>query len=155
MKMPRIHPLLLAGLVSTGILGGVGGYTFLYAEGLSYVSDDPRACANCHVMNEHLDSWTKGSHARAAVCNACHLPHGVAEKYFAKARNGWFHSKAFTLQDFPEPIRIAPFNHDRLQRNCIECHADFVGLIAGPADVGRDEARCTVCHRSAGHMKLD
>jgi hypothetical protein len=31
-------------------------------------------------------------------------------KWWAKAVNGWIHSKAFTLQDFPEPIRIGPRN---------------------------------------------
>ena len=34
------RPLLLLA-VAAGIFLGIGGYTFLYAEGLSYMSDDP------------------------------------------------------------------------------------------------------------------
>ncbi len=30
----------------------MGVFTFTYAEGFSCLSDDPRACANCHVMRE-------------------------------------------------------------------------------------------------------
>ena len=40
---------LLAILVGVG--AGVGGYTFRYAEGLSYLSTDPKACANCHIID--------------------------------------------------------------------------------------------------------
>ena len=96
--------------VSIGTALGVGAYTFRYAEGLSYFSNDPKACVNCHVMREHFDTWQKASHHAVATCNDCHLPHDFVSKYLAKAENGFFHSKAFTLQDFPEPIRIKPRN---------------------------------------------
>ena len=43
--------------VLVGVLCGLGGYTFWYAEGASYFSSDPRACINCHVMREHFDGW--------------------------------------------------------------------------------------------------
>ncbi|MDZ4859404.1 MAG: NapC/NirT family cytochrome c [Candidatus Hydrogenedentes bacterium] len=48
--------------VGLGVLLGVGGYTFVYAKGTSYLTNDPRACANCHVMNEQYDGWMKASH---------------------------------------------------------------------------------------------
>ena len=140
---------------SVGLLLGVGGFTFYYAEGLSYLSNDPAACVNCHIMRDPFDSWQKGSHHRAATCADCHLPHDFLSKYLAKGRNGWHHSKAFTLQNFAEPIRITPVNLADLQHNCIACHGDMVGSLAGHADVSRGEARCTTCHRSAGHMALD
>ena len=50
-------------------------YTFAYARGWAYMTDDPRACANCHVMNEQYDGWIKSSHRSVAVCNDCHVPH--------------------------------------------------------------------------------
>ncbi len=154
-RLLTAHPRWMAATVAGfGALAGVGGYTFQYAEGLSYLSNDPRACVNCHIMNDQYDSWLKGSHRTAATCADCHLPHGFFEKYAAKARNGWNHSKAFTLQNFPEPIRITPFNRASLQHNCIECHRGMTGAIAGHADVGSGEARCTECHRSAGHMQV-
>jgi cytochrome c nitrite reductase small subunit len=150
------HRRLVAALfVLAGAATGVGAFTFKYAEGLSYLSDDPAACKNCHIMNDQYDSWVKGSHHKAATCADCHLPHDFIGKYTAKARNGWNHSKAFTLQNFPEPIRITRHNLDSLQHNCIECHREMVGAIAGHEDVGKNLARCTDCHRSVGHMNLD
>lgn len=141
--------------VSLGALLGLGAFTFMYAKGYSYLSNDPRACANCHIMQEHYDSWVKSSHHHAATCNDCHVPHRFPEKYAVKARNGFNHSKAFTLQNFPEPIRITKPNLDALQHNCLECHATMVSDIAAHRDVGRGQARCTQCHRSTGHMSLD
>ncbi|CAN5592782.1 hypothetical protein BH09PLA1_BH09PLA1_11250 [soil metagenome] len=35
-----------------GICIGLGSFTFNYAEGLSYLSNNPRACVNCHIMND-------------------------------------------------------------------------------------------------------
>lgn len=139
-----------------GLVLGSGVYTFRYAEGLSYFSNDPKACVNCHVMTEQYESWTKSSHRKAASCNDCHVPHDLVGKYLAKARNGWNHSKAFTLQDYPEPIRIKPFNLQTLQQNCVACHDTMVSEITAHKDLkGIDSKRCTECHRSVGHMNLD
>ncbi|MDJ0521184.1 MAG: cytochrome c nitrite reductase small subunit [Planctomycetota bacterium] len=134
-----------------GVLLGAGAYTFTYAEGGSYLSDDPRACTNCHIMESHFDSWQKSSHHGVATCNDCHLPQGFFEKYYAKSLNGWNHSKAFTLQDFPEPIRITDANSKILQDNCIRCHSELTHEIAAGASQHDDATRCTHCHRSAGH----
>ena len=147
--------LLLLGSICLGVMVGVGGFTFVYAKGYSYLSNDPRACANCHIMQDHYDSWVRSSHHDAATCNDCHVPHRFPEKYIVKARNGFNHSKAFTLQNVPEPIRITTHNLQDLQHNCLECHATMVSDIAAHRDVGRGEARCTQCHRSTGHMSLD
>ena len=120
-------PLLLIGLV--GALLGIGAYTFQYAEGLTYFSNDPSACANCHIMNDYLDSWQKSSHHSQAVCNDCHTPHALLPKLLTKAENGWNHSVKFTLQNFQEPIRIRPVNAEKLQENCIRCHLELVSDI--------------------------
>jgi cytochrome c nitrite reductase small subunit len=147
--------LLLLLSISAGAVIGIGGFIFIYAKGYSYLSNDPRACANCHIMQEHYDSWIKSSHHKAAACNDCHVPHHLPDKYFVKARNGFNHSRAFTLQNFEEPIRITKPNLVELQHNCIECHSTFISEIAAHKDVGRGQARCTECHRSTGHMSLD
>ena len=52
--------ILLAAFV--GAAAGTGAFTFHYGEGLSYFSTDPRACKNCHIMNDEYASWTKGPH---------------------------------------------------------------------------------------------
>jgi cytochrome c nitrite reductase small subunit len=148
----RPAPALAAAMI--GIAGGLGVVTFDYAEGLSYLSNEPTACVNCHVMNDMYDSWHKSSHHGVAACNDCHVPDGLVEKYWVKARNGWNHSKAFTLQNFHEPISITPANLRVLQHNCIACHTEMVSEIAGHADVQLGEARCTDCHGSVGHLRF-
>lgn len=143
--------LVLACVAGVGVLAGAGLFTFQDARGLSYLSDDPAACANCHVMREVLDGWQKGPHHAVAVCNDCHTPHDFAGKYYVKARNGWHHSKAFTLQNFHEPIRITEANALVLQNNCVRCHAEVVAGIGAQANDPSDDVSCVRCHRSVGH----
>ena len=71
-----------------GILAGVGTFTFGYGKGASYLSNNPQTCVNCHVMQDHLDSWQHSSHHHVAVCNDCHLPHDPIGKWVTKADNG-------------------------------------------------------------------
>jgi len=149
---PRRYPLAYAVLL--GIPIGVALFTFQYAEGLSYFSSDPRACANCHIMQEQYDSWSRSGHHHVAGCNDCHLPRSVVPKLLAKARNGWNHSSAFTLENFPEPIRIGPRNAEILQENCLHCHESFVHDIVrmqSPGDVLGESVSCVHCHKGVGH----
>jgi cytochrome c nitrite reductase small subunit len=145
-------PWLLA--VVLGLLLGLGGFTFRYAEGLSYMSSDPAVCRNCHIMQPQYDSWLKSSHHDVAGCVDCHLPHDPVGKYMAKAGNGYHHSRGFTFQDFHEPIMIKPKNAAILQENCERCHADLTHqLVAGATRPG-DEVQCVHCHQSAGHGEV-
>jgi cytochrome c nitrite reductase small subunit len=68
-----------------GIPAGIGAFTFVYAKGFSYLSPDPRACVNCHVMNPQYDGWLKSGHRHTATCVECHLPHTGIAKWAAKA----------------------------------------------------------------------
>ena len=95
--------ILLAG-VFVGVLIGIGSYTFVYAKGYSYLTNDPQACANCHVMQDHFDAWTRASHRAVAVCNDCHTPPGLVPKYLTKAQNGFWHSFYFTTGRYPDPL---------------------------------------------------
>ncbi|MGF1578077.1 MAG: cytochrome c nitrite reductase small subunit [Gemmataceae bacterium] len=148
-KMGLSAPTLLA-CALVGVVLGIGVYTFWYGQGGSYFSNDPTACTNCHIMREHFDGWQKASHHAVATCNDCHLPHDFVGKYMAKAENGFFHSKAFTLQDFHDPIRIHKKNAKILQENCVYCHKEIVSeqLHYGAFD---ESNRCVRCHRSVGH----
>src|SRR5262245_39542068 len=147
----------LASLV--GIMLGVGGYTFYYADGASYLSNDPRACVNCHIMREQYDGWQKAGHHAVATCNDCHVPHEFIGKWLTKALNGFHHSRSFTFQDFHEPIQIRPVNLEVLNRNCIHCHGEFTSDIrmdAGADYSGRvhDKTKtmdCVRCHELVGH----
>lgn len=136
--------------VALGLALGIGGYTFVYARGGSYLTNDPAACANCHVMQEYYNGWVKSSHRLAAVCNDCHTPPGLLAKYATKASNGFWHSFAFTSGRFPEPLRIKPHNRAVAERACQKCHLDIVQAIEGPH---RQESAlgCVHCHSSVGH----
>jgi cytochrome c nitrite reductase small subunit len=134
-----------------GISLGLGGYTFYYAQGLSYFSTDPVACANCHIMRDEYDSWNRSSHHAVAACVDCHLPHELVPKYMAKASNGWHHSKGFTLQDFHEPIMIKPANAAILQESCLKCHGDLVHEIVAGSTTANDAVSCVHCHNNVGH----
>lgn len=144
----------LRGLIACLLLGaciGLSAYTFRYAEGLSYFSTNPAACANCHIMQSQYDSWQKASHHGVATCVDCHLPHHVVGKYLAKAENGYHHSKAFTFQDFHEPIMIKDKNSRILQENCISCHEGLVHDLVAGATTAPDSISCVHCHYTVGH----
>jgi cytochrome c nitrite reductase small subunit len=145
-----ILPLALA--IALGVLGGMGAFTFGYGDGWAYLSNDPQACANCHIMQNHFDSWAKSSHKNVAVCNDCHLPHNFVGKWVTKADNGFFHSLAFTTGNFPEPLRIKPRNRRVTQNTCLHCHADFVHQML-PAEPGGDMMACIHCHQDVGHAQ--
>jgi len=137
--------------VLLGLMIGVGGFTFQYAQGLSYFSSNPRTCSNCHIMNDQYDSWGKSSHRAVVRCVDCHLPHTIFPKLMAKASNGYHHSKGFTFQDFHEPIMIKPGNSQILQDSCLACHGDLVSNIVAGSTTDRDAVRCVHCHASVGH----
>jgi len=143
---------VIAGALA-GVAAGVGGYTFIYAEGASYLTDDPRACANCHVMQEHLDAWAKSSHRPVAVCNDCHTPDNFFGKYLVKGINGFNHSLAFTTGWFHEPFRATPMNTRVTENACRRCHEDIVWMIEQHARTGADRLVCIRCHESVGHLE--
>jgi cytochrome c nitrite reductase small subunit len=137
-----------------GVLGGIGLYTFVYARGYSYITDDPAACANCHIMRDHYAAWTAASHRAVAVCNDCHTPPGLVPKYVTKARNGFWHSFYFTTGRFPDPLQITGRNHEVTEQACRTCHLDLTASIeAAHADTAGARLVCTRCHADVGHIE--
>ena len=142
--------LLIAGL--TGAVLFLSGFTFVYAQGYSYLVDDPSACANCHIMRDYFDGWNRSPHHAVATCNDCHTPHdSLLAKYAVKGINGFNHSRAFTLGNFQEPIRITEMNRDVTQHACIACHLDAVSEILHPNS--KSPTDCLTCHAGVGHGK--
>jgi cytochrome c nitrite reductase small subunit len=148
---PLTSKALVIAAITVGVLLGLGLFTFIYAEGLSYFGTDPKACANCHIMGPRYDSWVKSSHHIVAVCTDCHLPKSTVPKLVAKAVNGYHHSKGFTLQDFHEPILIKPHNARILQEACLGCHGGLVHDIVAGSTTDANAVRCVHCHVSVGH----
>ena len=137
-----------------GVFLGLSGYTFVYANGASYLSNDPRACVNCHIMREQYDGWQKTLHHAVATCNDCHVPHDIVGKYLTKIDHGYRHSKGFTFQDFHEPIQIKGSSLRVVQDNCVRCHettvseqSDYSFRSSEPAAA----ANCVHCHAEVGH----
>jgi cytochrome c nitrite reductase small subunit len=145
----RYAAALLA--VTIGVFSGSAAFVMYYGEGFSYLSSDPRACVNCHIMREQYDGWQKASHHAAATCVDCHLPHAFVPKYLAKMENGYKHSKAFTFQDFHEPIHIHEKNSRVLQANCVRCHGEFVHPILDHTGTDQTGSQCVRCHAGVGH----
>lgn len=145
----RLRPAGLVAGTLVGVAAGLGAHTFDYAEGTSYLSNDPKACVNCHVMRDEYDAWQKSSHHGVATCNDCHVPQDPIGKYTAKALHGYRHSKAFTLNNFAEPIRITAEDLEIVQDNCVRCHGALVsGIFHGGGESG---SGCTHCHGGIGH----
>jgi cytochrome c nitrite reductase small subunit len=146
---------VIKGIAVGSVLGlaiGIGGYTFIYAKGASYLTNNAAACANCHIMQEHYDGWLKSSHRSVATCNDCHTPSGTIPKYLTKADNGFWHSLAFTTGDFPEPLRAKPRNKKIAENSCFKCHQDIVHSILAVDEDGQMMS-CVRCHREVGHPK--
>lgn len=150
--MTRLVPFLAA---AVGIAIGLGAFTFVYAKGHSYLTNDPAACANCHIMDEHYAAWSRSPHRAVAACNDCHTPHDVIGKYTTKARNGFWHSFYFTTGSFPDPLRITEPNHRIVEESCRYCHERITEAI-DPGTHGRatdaGSLTCTRCHRYVGHL---
>lgn len=151
MKSGAVGNIAITIAACGGILFGLGFYTFYYAQGASYLSDNPIVCTNCHIMRDEFDSWQKGTHHTVAVCNDCHLPHEFPAKYLVKMENGFNHSRKFTFQNFHEPIKARESSAQVVQDNCLRCHRSLVGGSAGAYTHTADEQKCVRCHREVGH----
>ena len=137
----------------------VFGYLIQTSQALSYLSTDPLACINCHVMNPQYATWQHSSHRNVATCVDCHLPSdSTVDKYMAKARDGWNHSVAFTFSTYDQNIRVSEDAEKRIQKNCRSCHARLVENIVANQQRYHDfsnteasERKCWDCHRDVPH----
>lgn len=137
--------------IAFGVFVGTGFFTFIYANGTSYLSNNPQACVNCHVMQDQYDGWAHGSHHNVATCNDCHVPHDFVGKWYTKAENGYAHSVAMTFGNFHEPIAMRPVSERVLLNNCIACHEPIVDqMVVGHGDAV-DVSNCLQCHSEVGH----
>lgn len=123
----------------------VGALT--YSKGYSYLLDDPKACANCHVMEEHLKAYQRSSHHHVTTCNDCHTPKGFLPKYLSKAINGWNHSLAFTTGNYKWPLQANHYNQKIINESCLKCHS---GLFNG---FHKEKTNCIHCHSNVGHIR--
>jgi len=143
-----------------GILIGLAVYILIVSNSLSYLSDNPKTCINCHIMKPQLATWQHSSHRETAVCNDCHVPHNnIINKYFFKAKDGLRHATIFTLKREPQVIFIKEDGKSVVQDNCIRCHFrenEVVNTRTGYADwVSNNGKLCWECHSEVPHGSVN
>lgn len=144
-------------ILAAGIFSGFGALAFHISNASSYLTDDPRACVNCHVMDAQYATWQHSSHARVAVCNDCHVPHeNPVLKYAFKAMDGTRHAFMFTFHMEPDVIRMHAPGQWTVQNNCIRCHEGTVSSAQHLAVTRQEVAAgtgklCWDCHREVPH----
>jgi cytochrome c nitrite reductase small subunit len=149
----RLRVIAIIVGILVGIAAGLGAYTFVYAKGYSYLTNDPAACANCHAMDQYYAGWMRGPHRSVAVCNDCHTPHNPVGKYAVKASNGFWHSFYFTSGRYPVNIEIKKSNRKVTDEACRHCHSEITHAIdTEPGDRDEDKLSCIRCHYDVGHM---
>ncbi len=148
-------------VVAVGALMGIGGLTLYVGNATSYLSDNPRACMNCHVMAPQFATWERSSHARVAVCNDCHVPQdNPFNKYLFKAMDGTRHSFMFTFRLEPQVIRIHDAGTAVVQQNCIRCHSHLSQnvkekLVTLDVQKHGGGKLCWECHRETPHGRVN
>jgi cytochrome c nitrite reductase small subunit len=147
----------LAVVICLGVLAGIGIYILYISNASSYLSSDPQACINCHVMIPQYATWQRSSHVQGAGCMDCHVPHdNIARKYAFKLKDGLRHATIFTLRQEPQVIRMKEEGKAVVQENCLRCHQAI--LEETSLDDWHDrrhalkEGRlCWNCHREVPH----
>jgi cytochrome c nitrite reductase small subunit len=144
----------LGGFALLGTLVGGGLYIGRISHALSYLSDDPRACINCHIMEPMYVTWQHSSHGAVASCNDCHVPQdNVIRQYAFKASDGLRHSLLFTLRRERQVIEAIPASKRVIQENCIRCHTNIVDPVVPSVHTDFDRA-CVDCHREVPHGRV-
>ena len=142
------------------IIIGLGLFIMKEAEVISYLSDDPQACVNCHVMTPTYNSWMHSSHREWASCNGCHVPHNnIVNQYYFKAKDGLYHASIFTLRAEPDVIFMREESQEVVQNNCIRCHLQQVTETKYTDwmenhSTNRTERQCWSCHREIPHGRM-
>jgi hypothetical protein len=131
-----------------GIALGLGLYTVRYAEALSYLGDDPRAWANCHITRRQFEVVQRPARGGRDLQRLPHLARLVG-KYVSKALNSFYNSRAVTLQHFASRSRSRSATR-ALHASCVSCHGELVVELHA-ARGALEDVRCLSCHRSVGH----
>ncbi len=148
-------------LIITGIIIGLTVFILYISNAVSYLSEKPETCINCHVMVPQYSTWGHSSHREVATCNDCHVPHNnTANKYFFKAKDGLRHATIFTLRKEPQVIFIKDAGKKVVHDNCIRCHSRL--LTDSKLDTqtkfkhyDKTERECWDCHREVPHGRVN
>lgn len=158
LKPPKVWRIPVIILLATIV--GVGSFILKTSRVMSYMTDDPKACLNCHVMTPQYITWDHSSHGEVTNCNDCHVPHdNVLRKYAFKAKDGMYHAAVFTLRAEPQVIKMHEMGQEVVQENCIRCHSDQItdGKLTTWIEghkTDRTDRQCWECHREVPHGRV-
>jgi cytochrome c nitrite reductase small subunit len=143
-----------------GVVVGLGLYTVYVSRAWSYLSDEPAACVNCHIMGPQYQAWSRSSHAVWTNCNDCHVPQdSIISKYAFKAMDGLYHAAVFTARRDPQVIRAREASSQVILQNCLRCHTqlvtEFTKMNVDYKQVLAGEAKaCWDCHTQVPHTNI-
>lgn len=152
---------LFAVIILLGIFTGLALFILRVSKAHSYLSNDPRACVNCHIMAPQYATWSHSSHRQWASCNDCHVPHdNPFVSYYFKAKDGLRHATYFTLRLEPQVIQIKHAGIEVVQDNCKRCHEFLITDSKLRAYTQayhhyRDDRLCWECHRETPHGRVN
>ena len=143
--------------IAMGAFTGITVYALFVSNAVSYMSDSPETCINCHVMGPQYATWFHSSHREHATCNDCHVPQDNVFKHYAfKAQDGLRHAYMFTMGDIPDPIIMHEAGQKTVQANCQRCHDHTNQHVSAgyttwsDAQAGQGKL-CWGCHRDVPH----
>lgn len=148
-------------ILMTSTFCGIGLLILHVSNATSYLSDDPKACINCHIMTPQYATWKHGSHGRITTCNDCHVPHdNIFRKYYFKAQDGMRHSFLFTFHLEPQVIRVHEAGTKVIMENCQRCHQPLLQESTlgktRPTDILHGNGKlCWECHRETPHGRVN
>lgn len=160
-KLTPPDPWKLPVLLAAGIFTGLAVFAFFVSNASSYVTNNPEACTNCHIMAPQYATWYHSSHREKTMCNDCHVPHNnVYNKYFFKAKDGVRHAAMFTLRLEPQVIFIKEASREVVHKNCIRCHDQLLTdskLLSYTKKIQSDRIarKCWECHRETPHGRVN
>ncbi len=147
-------------IIMYSAIAGLALTIFYISNALSYLSNDPVACVNCHIMSPEYSTWFHSSHGRNTICNDCHVPHdNIFREYYFHSSDGLRHSFMFTFRLEPQVIHIKDAGKAVVQENCIRCHESTVSET-NLSTITLKKARhgegslCIDCHREVPHSRV-
>ncbi len=146
--------------IALGALLGLAATAFTISNAVSYLSDDPKTCINCHLMYPQYSTWQHSSHRERASCSDCHVPQdNFFRKYLVKGQDGSRHATIFTLRTEPQVIQIHQAGKSVVQENCIRCHVNQLNSVSAMnvTPKNKEDGKghlCWDCHREVPHGRV-
>ncbi len=150
----------VAVVILLGAIAGLVVYAAYASRAISYLSDSPETCVNCHIMAPQYATWQHSSHREVATCNDCHVPQdNIFRTYYFKAMDGARHATMFTLRLEPQNIFIHQAGINVVQENCVRCHTTLItdAKLKTQTDSFHhkfEDRLCWDCHREVPHGRV-